>query len=322
MGILNIYDNAKEAWSDKKLAVELEEKDKNLKEHSIESSNNANALIVESEKNYATAFKAVEDCLIDTWKVVVKLHTLDAFPKVQKSDDVGLETKLSNFQLADSDTPALEAVLKGSTGALGALGAYSAVGIWGTASTGAAIGGLSGVAATNASLAWFGGGALAAGGGGMVAGTAILSGIIVLPVAFVAADYAKKHYEEKKQARAKYLTDIQNENQAIKTQIEFSLSVKKRVDNKVKFCNHLEQRAKLYRGILVKVISRSSSESMKEEDRLAVDCCVSNIQVFTEKLAEVVSTSLVLESEMELSPEINFILNEVQPVHQSTSWTI
>jgi hypothetical protein len=45
------------------------------------------------------------------------------------------------------------------------------------ASTGAAIGSLSGAAATNAALAWLGGGTLAAGGGGVAAGTAIVSAV-------------------------------------------------------------------------------------------------------------------------------------------------
>ncbi len=46
---------------------------------------------------------------------------------------------------------------------------------FGTASTGAAIAGLSGAVATNAALAWLGGGALAAGGGGMAGGAAFLA---------------------------------------------------------------------------------------------------------------------------------------------------
>lgn len=46
---------------------------------------------------------------------------------------------------------------------------------FGTASTGTAISALSGAAATNAALAWLGGGALAAGGGGMAAGQALLA---------------------------------------------------------------------------------------------------------------------------------------------------
>ena len=45
---------------------------------------------------------------------------------------------------------------------------------FGTAGTGAAISSLSGVAATNAILAWIGGGTLAAGGGGMALGSTIL----------------------------------------------------------------------------------------------------------------------------------------------------
>ncbi len=46
---------------------------------------------------------------------------------------------------------------------------------FGTASTGTAISTLSGAAATNATLAWLGGGALAAGGGGTAAGSALLA---------------------------------------------------------------------------------------------------------------------------------------------------
>lgn len=46
---------------------------------------------------------------------------------------------------------------------------------FGTASTGTAISTLSGAAASNAALAWIGGGALAAGGGGTAAGSALLA---------------------------------------------------------------------------------------------------------------------------------------------------
>lgn len=46
---------------------------------------------------------------------------------------------------------------------------------FGTASTGTAISALGGAAATNAALAWLGGGVLAAGGGGMAAGKALLA---------------------------------------------------------------------------------------------------------------------------------------------------
>ena len=66
-------------------------------------------------------------------------------------------------------------------GTFTALGAYGLVGAFGTASTGTAIGGLSGAAASNATLAWFGGGSLAAGGLGIAGGTAVLGGIVAAP---------------------------------------------------------------------------------------------------------------------------------------------
>lgn len=60
----------------------------------------------------------------------------------------------------------------------GAMGLATSVGV---ASTGAAISGLSGAAATNATLAWLGGGALSAGGGGMALGSLVLGGITIGP---------------------------------------------------------------------------------------------------------------------------------------------
>ena len=66
-------------------------------------------------------------------------------------------------------------------GALTAFGAYGAAGALATASTGTAIAGLSGAAATNATLAFFGGGSLAAGGLGMAGGTAVLGGLVAGP---------------------------------------------------------------------------------------------------------------------------------------------
>lgn len=67
-------------------------------------------------------------------------------------------------------------------GALAGIGAYGSVGLLASASTGTAISALSGAAATNATLAWLGGGSLAAGGFGMAGGMAVLGGIVAAPV--------------------------------------------------------------------------------------------------------------------------------------------
>lgn len=94
----------------------------------------------------------------------------------------------------------------------------SAVMAFGAASTGTAISSLSGAAATNATLAWLGGGSLAAGGGGMAAGSVVLgtitattTGVFALAAAgIVASAYYSKKYteataylEEVRTARAK-----------------------------------------------------------------------------------------------------------------------
>lgn len=73
-----------------------------------------------------------------------------------------------------------------ASGAMVALGAYGGVGMLATASTGTAIGSLSGAAATNATLAWLGGGTLAAGGGGVAAGTVVLGGMVAAPTIAIA----------------------------------------------------------------------------------------------------------------------------------------
>jgi type II secretory pathway pseudopilin PulG len=67
------------------------------------------------------------------------------------------------------------------SGAALAFGAYNGTMLLATASTGTAISSLGGVAATNATLAWLGGGSLAAGGYGMAGGMMVLGGIVAGP---------------------------------------------------------------------------------------------------------------------------------------------
>ena len=85
-------------------------------------------------------------------------------------------------------------------GALVAFGAYGAAQALAFASTGTAISALSGVAATNATLAFFGGGSIAAGGFGMTAGSAVLGGLVAGPalmvMGLVAGSTAKKNLEK------------------------------------------------------------------------------------------------------------------------------
>jgi hypothetical protein len=91
-------------------------------------------------------------------------------------------------------------------GSVAAGGTVFAVSAFGVAGTGTAIGSLSGVAATNATLAWLGGGSLATGGAGVVGGMAVLGGIALAPIAifgmFMGASKGKQKLEKAKEFEA------------------------------------------------------------------------------------------------------------------------
>lgn len=84
----------------------------------------------------------------------------------------------------------VSAGLSGIAGAVGAGASAQAGALWGvsafaSASTGTAISSLTGAAAESATLAWLGGGSLAAGGGGVAAGTAVLGLVTVVPALLI-----------------------------------------------------------------------------------------------------------------------------------------
>ena len=109
-------------------------------------------------------------------------------PKTFDSEFEEIEINKSHFtdsgEFADRELKAAREAASGAGAGLAAGASVAFMGptaaMWvattfGTASTGTAISALSGAAATNAALAWLGGGAVAAGGGGTAAGTALLA---------------------------------------------------------------------------------------------------------------------------------------------------
>lgn len=100
------------------------------------------------------------------------------------------ESNLKTFSFAalkaDMDNLLSDSLLTGSAGATGSilltLGAYNGTALLASASTGTAISTLSGVAASNATLAWLGGGTLATGGFGISGGTIVLGTVATAPI--------------------------------------------------------------------------------------------------------------------------------------------
>lgn len=125
--------------------------------------------------------------------------------------------------------------LAGGFGALGAAASAQGAALWGVstfaaAGTGTAISGLSGAAATNATLAWLGGGTLAAGGGGIAAGAVVLNMIMFAPGVLVAGLTVGVLGAKEKTKAVAYASEINVSIEHIETAKERLLAVRTRID--------------------------------------------------------------------------------------------
>ena len=163
------------------------------------------------------------------------IEKIQGRPKFTQIDLEGIEAPEYEAEELKKVSAGAGALLGGIGGAAaGTVGGFAAAGATtsaimalGTASTGTAISTLSGVAATNATLAALGGGSIAAGGGGMALGSAILGGatlgvgLLVGGVIFnitgnTLSNKADEAWEQAKKTEnevekiVSYLTDLKN----------------------------------------------------------------------------------------------------------------
>lgn len=135
--------------------------------------------------------------------------------------------EVSSYKAADLLKDGISAVSSGVLTGIGAGGLASSIGV---ASTGTAIGTLSGVAATNATLAWLGGGSLAAGGMGIAGGTAVLGGAIAGPVIAVMGYSAAKKSERALSEAFEKEAEIREATEQIENGIHVLSCIKERCD--------------------------------------------------------------------------------------------
>lgn len=209
----------------------------------------------------------------------------------------GLEG-ISIEQVKEYKATALEAeqFVKGGFKALGAAtaagqGTVGLIGLFGTASTGTAISGLSGAAAWNATLAWLGGGSLAAGGGGMALGTLVLGGITLGPAlaigGFVLASQGEKALTKAREYEAKANAEIAK----IDAAKDFLGQVQRRITELKDLVEQLNNRASL---------SLNELES-QPFDRKRDAGKFQQVALLIKALAEIMKTP-VLDSEGNLNP--------------------
>lgn len=199
-----------DAYQDKKLTDELRQEAEKIYD---ESQKSLEATRVKADEEFQKLGelqrRIVDRSLASYSELIDRLKILD-------SDTHG---HAINSEILDGITPlqenivtlqnSLGSIVGGSiAGAMAGFGAFGSAGLLATASTGTAISTLSGVAATNATLAWFGGGSLAAGGLGMAGGTMVLGGLVVGPALAVGSWFFAKCMEEKKIDAHIYLLQI------------------------------------------------------------------------------------------------------------------
>lgn len=122
-------------------------------------------------------------------------------------------------------------------------GAIGAVTSLGAASTGTAISTLSGAAAWNATLAWFGGGAIAAGGGGMAVGAVVLGGITLLPALAIGGFFAASEGEKAMTKARQHEAQVNKAIADMKLAKDFAQQVRQRITELRKVFESMNTRA-------------------------------------------------------------------------------
>ncbi len=146
----------------------------------------------------------------------------------------GVEVSVPELPAMKNEVKEVGSWVKGGLAGAGAAvaapqAALMGVSAFASASTGTAISSLSGAAATNATLAWLGGGSLAAGGGGMAAGSAVLGLVAAAPAAFIGGlTFAVIGSKQKTSAR-KYAAEVNIACENIRTAIGLLPKITERV---------------------------------------------------------------------------------------------
>lgn len=193
----------------------------------------------EARQRLAAAQQATSDALarlgqrrVQIYETTVKdfVNLYEMMGAINLSDladvnrNLDLEPALSDVsQLKVASDHVEQMLIGGGAGAIGgaslALGAWGLAGMVGTASTGTAIGTLSGAAATNATLAWLGGGAASAGGMGVTGGMAVLGGVVVIPVAMAAMYFGQNSAKQKLNEARNYQDEVDTQEEQINTYV-------------------------------------------------------------------------------------------------------
>lgn len=205
------------------------------------------------------------------------INVFSNFKNVRLENEVNLDNILkANIKnvgdLKVIETAALKAteVLKSGVGSLGAgalagIASYGGAMMFASASTGTAIASLSGAAATNATLAWFGGGSLAAGGLGMAGGTLVLGGIVAGPVLAVAGFIMAAKSEENLANARKTYSEAKHAVEQMGIMKDFLVSVENIAELYTDFISNFSN---IYKSMLIELDNILNISTEKQSKKL------------------------------------------------------
>ncbi|MBB1351240.1 MULTISPECIES: hypothetical protein [unclassified Pseudoalteromonas] len=234
---------------------------------SYRKSNRAEEMVADAKRRHRRSNRKLIEANTQSHKLVEQLFDLKTFSAIETIPNAiqtlekcqkvnNSETKVSKDVIDSFKTlsvpklnaqtitanEALTAGVKGTaSGAALSLGSLGAVSAYGAASTGTSIAALSGAAAQNATIAWFGGGALTAGGAGMAGGAMVLGGIALAPLAIIGAFKYASHAEKK-------LTEAQSFRNQVNEAVE-------KIDAAIQVASTLNSHVILFQETLEKIRS-------------------------------------------------------------------
>ncbi len=225
----DIVKNAEKRYNAKK--EETEKKQKELEDTLARLGNLKYSILKKDFKRFISFAERVKR------KVKIKETFVDDIVKL--STDIEIKTaKIEEFIEKAVLERVPTSVAAGVLSLYGALAIGEAVGV---ASTGTAISSLSGAAFTNALLAWFGGGAIAAGGGGIALGTAVLGGLALAPAILVGGAVLSSKGEEALTEAKEYEYEVEKTIGEMEVQIKKANCLIKKAEEKEKVLTQLRK---------------------------------------------------------------------------------
>lgn len=284
------------------------------------------AIIERAERKRDDARKATNEAVnnlgmkkldILSGSIKVFVENFSKLKNVNFKDSVGME-ELRDFtphsdalgQLKKNSLSALE--IGGSLaagvagGGVAALGAYGAVSVLGVASTGTAISALSGAAATNATLAWLGGGSLAAGGLGVAGGMAVLGGVVLAPALLIGSFLMYSKAEEALSKAKTYRRKARQFEAECENACSLLAAIQQRADQIVGVLDRLDHMLVRGNGRLVHIIAQKGEDwnAFSKEDKKVVASVA-----MTAKTLKVIMDTPLLHEDGSLAEESQKIMS-------------